>query len=264
MRNYITIDQIVRDVINDNELDLRAYERILGIAVRGYKFIYTRALPGRVTQLIPIHASRKIAMLPRDYVTYYKVGVVFKDNNGNDIIYTLSLNKDLLSPDEAVYTHCDCPESDSVSSNVGTLQSGYTIGDVIYEYANAYRGTTPVSYPIYGYGGGESAAGSFKIDEENGWIVLGSDVPTDYTEIALEYKSNGIKGKETRIPDVAHECLIDWVKWKMLNTKNSSATDRREARLDFADSLAEVQAYTKPLRIDEILDIFYANSTLTS
>jgi hypothetical protein len=165
--------------------------------------------------LLDIDPSNMTVVLPDDYVTYTKVGLLV----GNRIleldydsrIYPkekeIDLCDDGLTPENRFKRDCDC------------LCSGGAL-PYRFHYLWYYRGRgqtlfTDYAVPVY-YG-----TKFFRI--HNGIIYLDSICPIEQSQIVLEYKTTGVSnGGETPVPDLFRAAVSAYIEWKAALTKGAN------------------------------------------
>lgn len=105
---------------------------------------------------------------------------------------------------------------------------------------------------VYGVPSGEPFVGSFKIDTENGLILLNEDFNRDY--IMLEYVSSPKEGEEYYLPLQFREALIAWLWWKdskAVNVRKGRIGIIRDLKSDFYNERRKAIAQWKPIRPEE-------------
>lgn len=265
MNTYLTLDEIVRAIISEEDSDPREYARIMGIVIRGYKKVYIKYLPNMKTVSVPIN-SAKVASLPVDYVenSVKAVGVGFTNNNGNDVILALSVDNDLLTPENTKLSdHCDCPETPTTSAEtIERLREGWIPFPEMFLFRNVWRNGNYVG-ELYGYRNGISPAGTYKVDEEEGVVVFGADIPTYQTHAFITYKSTGLSyGPDTKVPHICEGVLTSYGRWKRLNTRNSSGSDRRIALMEHIGEIEDMTAYLERMNVGDFYEMMISTSGL--
>lgn len=255
----LSLDQVVRDVISEEQLDSRDYARLIGIAVRGFYYIYKIADSEIKSVVLEwTNPTLKFIDFPVDYITWRKVGILIPRVGGDTVVMTLSVNDSLKLPSQAdiVAADCTCDDAETVAGNTALLQQGLFPFTYYSVFQNAVRGNQLVG-EIYGAGGGMSSYGSFREDKENSRFVFSSDVSTD-RGIILEYKANMLQNKDrTVVPWDMREALIAWIKWRMLSRKNSNISEREEQKNNFFDAFNDYYNQQTAMTKDEILDRIY-------
>lgn len=255
----LSLDQVVRDVISEEQLDSRDYARLIGIAVRGFYYIYKIADSEVKSVVLPwTNTTLKFIDFPVDYITWRKVGLLIPQIGGKTVVMTLSVNDALKLPQQTdiVAAECTCEEAETVSANALLLQQGLFPFAYYSVFQNAVRGNQLVG-EIYGAGGGVSSYGSFREDKPNQRFVFSSEVSTD-RGILLEYKANMLSNKDrTVVPWDMREALIAWIKWRMLSRRNSNISEREEQKNNFFDAFNDYYNQQTAMTKDEILDGLY-------
>ncbi len=196
--SYITLDSVITDYMTEAELSNKKYFKLFHLAFRGFEqlgidFFY------RITSVkLPINANFTVT-LPADYLNWTKVGIL----NDNGAIIPLYYNNNMttyadLMPDRIEKT--DDPQS-------AWLQGNFVWNNNT--WANWWNGSGYSN--IYGVPSGEPFVGQFKVDTENGVILLNQRFDRDY--LMLEYVSSPQEGQEYYLPMVFREALISWLRW---------------------------------------------------
>lgn len=256
---YTTIEEIIQHVIGEVEMDSRIAARLVPIAVRGWNTIFREAVKETKTVVLPfVNPNIRVIDYPFDYDYYTKIGVTIDTLGGTKKIMTLSLNQYMYKPtnEDIAQANCTCESSGVLSTDLATIQNDQVPFGYYSIFQNAWRGGQYVG-ELYGLGGGESAAGCFVPDDLNSRFVFSNDVPIQ-SYIVLEYKVVGtINGANTRIPLIATEAMIAWVKWKMLHNRNSGIGERREAQMRYEEEVYKYYEQQQSLTASEILDELY-------
>jgi len=262
---YLSLDDIVNDVILEEQLDARDKARILALVVRGYYYISKTAESEVKSVLLDwTNTDLRLIDFPIDYMEYRKVGVVVPRARGGCVVMTLSVNDNLklIQQSDIVAAECDCEDTGACSTNAALISGGYNPFEYYAIFRNVVRGNQYVG-ELYGYGGGESSWGSFREDTANQRFVFSSEVDTSQ-RILLEYKANMLANKSrTAIPWNMREVLISWAKWKMLNQRNSNINSREQAKQDFSDAYNDYYNQETAMTKSEIMDRLYRSLNFT-
>jgi len=235
---FIPMDTVVTDFLDEAKSNQQAYLRMWNIAFRGMEKLGIDAFYKTLSVKLSINANLTVT-LPADYISWTKVGVL---NNRGEII-PLNHNDNLttyadLSPDRLEKTQ---------DGSLGTWQdAGSTAW---YNYWNGSFYTN-----IYGVPSGAPFLGSFKVDANNGVILLNENFQYDY--LMLEYTASPQPGCEYYIPVQFREALIAWMIWRdnisipaKTHVANSNIQMRRH---DFFEARRLAIAAYKPTRKSEI------------
>lgn len=232
---YITLDSIILDYMNEAQLSNHAYFRLWHIAYRGMENLGLDAFYQIRSVKLPVNSNLTVT-LPADYLNWSKVGVL---NDVGEII-PLNYNERLtafadLSPDRIERTQ---------DFTLGTWQYQYTW----YNYWNGSMYTN-----IYGVPSGQPFVGSFKVDMNNGVILLNDQYSYEY--VMLEYIASPAPNNDYYVPLQFREALVSWLRWKDIQSvpvkthvANSSVQMRRH---DYFEDRRKALAQWKPLRISE-------------
>lgn len=262
---YISLDQVVDDVILEQQMDARDKARLMGLCVRGFYYI-SRTAESEIKSVVLDWTNTDLRLIdfPIDYIEYRKVGVIVPRARGGCAVMTLSVNDSLklIQQADIVAAECDCDNADSCSSNSALISQGYNPFDYGMLFRNVVRGNQYVG-ELFGYGGGESSWGSFREDKANQRFVFSSEVNTA-RGIVLEYKANLLANKSrTIVPWEMREVLISWINWKQLNKRNSNISEREEAKNNFWDAYNDYYNHETSMTKSEIIDKLYRSLNFT-
>ena len=221
-QQWITLDSIIYDYISEAELSQNKYFKLFHLAFRSMEDLGLDFFYQIKSVKLPINANRTIT-LPADFKHYNKLGIL----NGMGELIPLKYNEKLTT------FHDIFPDriADTTASNFVNYYSfsspiffNYWDG---YSYGNMYG--LPGSY-IYG--------GGFKIDIENGVILLDSSF--NWSELILEYTANPQEGQEYYVPVQFREAIIAWLAWKDIanipSSRKGNLGDKRDRRHEYFEA----------------------------
>ncbi len=235
---YISIDSVINDYLNESEQSIIKYAKLWHIAFRGLEQMGLDFFYKIKSVKLPVNANFTVN-IPADYLNWTKVGIL---NNDGAII--------LLMENNNMATYADLlpnriEKTDDPQSSVLQWQYGNNI------WNNYWNGTGYTN--VYGVPAGQPFVGEFKVDIENGVIILNKDFRRDY--IMLEYVSSPMEGGEYYLPVQFREALIAWITWKDGNAKsiksNMMLGDKRDKRDEFYNERRQAIARWKPIRLQE-------------
>lgn len=235
---YITLDSIITDYLNESDQSNNRYFKVWHLGFRGFDnlgldFFY------RVQALkLPVNANFTVT-LPPNYLNWTKVGIL----NGSGEIIPLYHNDKFTTYADLWPTRVEKTQ-DAQSAWMQWSPNtfcNYWNGD---GYSN-----------VYGVPSGEPFVGSFKVDTENGVILLNENFNRDY--IILEYVASPQpeQGQDYFLPVQFREAMIAWLWWK-----DSKSRAIRAGRVgiseglknDFYNERRNAIARWKPTRRSEI------------
>lgn len=234
-QSYITVDSVITDYLNESEQSNHRYFKAWHLAFRGFEnlgidfFYAVRAVK------LPVNANFTVT-LPADFLNWTKVGIL---NDRGEIIplyYNdkLTTYADLLPNREEKVND---PQSSWLTWNNNT-------------WCNYWNGSGYAN--IYGVPSGEPFVGGFKIDSDNGVIVLEERFNRDY--IMLEYVASPVEGQEYYLPVQFRDALMAWLWWKdkkAVAIKRGQVGITRDLKNDFYNERRNAIARWKPTRIQE-------------
>jgi hypothetical protein len=232
----ITLDSVILDYLMEAGKSNNDYMKAYHIAYRGFEQMGINYFYQVVDIKIPVNAN-KTATLPGNIINWITVGRL----NSRGEIIPLYYNDKLttfagLSPDRLTNTQDD--------STIGANQNE----DGNWGYWNGSSYTN-----IYGAPSGQPIAGSFKIDLNNGIILLDENYNEDY--IMLKCVVSPQEGQDCMIPVQFREALVAWLWWKDGKSRSIRTHMQlgaaRDAKKEFYNELRNAVAAFKPSRIYE-------------
>jgi hypothetical protein len=235
---YIPLDSVINDYLNESEQSVNKYFKIFHLAFRGFEQLGIDFFYRIQAVKLPVNANKTVT-IPANYLNWTKIGRL----NSKGEIIPLWYNDKLttyadLSPDRLTKTQ------DDTTIGVDWNNDGSTWG-------NYWNGSYYAN--IYGVPSGAPFAGSFKVDTENGVILLDEHYREDY--LMLEYVASPVEGQEYYLPVQFREALIAWLFWKDGNAKGMRSHmqlgNKRDWRHEFYNERKNAIARWKPSRIYE-------------
>ena len=249
-RNYITLDSIINDYIDESEQSVHKYAKLYNIAVRGMEKLGLDFFYKIRSVKIPIDTTNYTAQLPNDYISYTKIGVL---NSAGEII-PLKFNSKMTfyadqQPDRLALTQDD------------TLATWYQKDVPLwFNYWDGYGFQN-----IYGLPSGSPFVGQFNIDDSNGVVLLNEYFY--YSYIMIEYLSSGNPQETFRVPIQFREALIAWLSWRdianMPSTRKGNLGDKRDRKQEFYNQRRLANAQFKPLYLMQAYEWNLDNQRMT-
>lgn len=235
---YITLDSVVLDYLNEAEYSNHKYFRLWHIAFRGLEDLGLDFFYQVKAVKLPINSNLTVN-LPADYLNWTKVGVL---NDRGEIIP--------LYYNDKLTTYADLQSERLTKTQDDNLVDWSEWGTST--WFNFWNGYNFVN--IYGVPSGAPFVGNFKIDTNNGIILLNESFSYEY--LMLEYVSSPTQGEEYYLPVQFREALISWLRWKdaistnvKTHVQNSSIGMRRK---DYYNDRRLAIAKWKPIRQSEM------------
>jgi hypothetical protein len=245
-QQWILLDECITDYMQEAEIGQHKYMKLWSLAFRcltqlGLDFFYTVQ-----SVKLPVNANLTVN-LPPNYLNYTKIGVL---NDVGEVI-PLWFNSNLttyadLSPNRLADT-----EDANLLANLNPSSGNF------YNYWTGYGYAT-----IYGVPSGAPFLGSFKIDNENGLILLEDGF--SYSYLMVEYVASPPEDSEYRIPIQFKEAVIAYLAWKNAKIGSSRYAWRIEGNLKHEYHLERKAAIArwKPFIIEEAYQSSQAQSRL--
>lgn len=236
-QGWITLDSCVYDYINQAELSQNKYFKLFHIAFRclsdiGLDFFYQIK-----SVKLPINANKTIT-LPADYIKYTKIGVL----NGVGELIPLKYNEKLT-------TFADIGPNRIADTTSTNFVNYYSFSSPI--FYNFWNGNSYSN--LYGVNGVGLYGGGFKIDEQNGVIIL--DASFGYEGLVLEYTASPQEGEEYYLPIQFREAMIAWLAWKdiinMPPTRRGAISNVSMRRHEYFEARRRGIAQFRPFYLDQ-------------
>jgi hypothetical protein len=218
-RQWILLDECINAYLDESEQGNHKYFKCWNLAFRamtelGLDFFYTVK-----SVKLPVNPNYTVS-LPEDYISYTKIGVL---NNQGEIIPLIS--------NSTLTTAFDLQPSRVQQTDDPSIVTGYSPqGIVWWNFWNGYGLSN-----LYGLPSGSPFVGSYKIDNQNGLIVLDQYFQFEY--VMLEYLSSPQQGAELYVPIQFKEAVIAYLRWKdlisMPTSRKGSLGDKRDRRADY-------------------------------
>lgn len=238
---YIPLDSVVTDYLNESEQSNTKYFKVWHLAYRGLEQLGLDAFYRVQSVKLPINANLTVT-LPPNYMNWTKVGVL----NSRGEIIPLNYNENFT-------TYADLLPDRVEKTTDDNLLWGEWSNGCWWNYWNGYAYTN-----IYGVPSGQPIVGSFKVDTENGVILLNHRFEEQYDYLMLEYVASPqpLEGNDYHLPVQFREALIAWLYWrdgkaKGVRTHMQLGTNR-DNKHDFFNERRNAIARWKPTRISEI------------
>lgn len=235
-RQWIRLDECVNDYIDEAELSIHKYFKLWHIAFRamtelGLDFFY------QVKSVkLPVNANLTVN-LPADYLSYTKIGIL----NSKGEIVPLTYNNKLT-------TYADQLPDRLEKTQDNSLWTWYNYNNLI--FYNYWDGQ--VFTNLYGIPSGAPFVGSFKIDNENGVILLDELFCWDY--LMLEYTASPKEGGEYYVPIQFKEAIISYLRWKDIisipSSRRGNLGDKAQRRHEFFNDRRLAIARWKPTSLE--------------
>ncbi|HAE14371.1 MAG TPA: hypothetical protein DCG24_09065 [Bacteroidetes bacterium] len=257
------LDAVILKVINLEGLDLSHYANLMIIAETGYKAMFRNHIPEFISEYVNVAEplSARIINFPRSLQTFLKIGVVVTFN-GTSKVLTLARDEHIHLPNDTDIENltCDCEEASTIAGVINQIEDGLIPLSQYARYYGAFRGGQYVG-EMFGYEGGRSSAGGFRIDYNNRRVVISSDAPTD-RDYLICFKPNPFyKGPDTIIPEYAVEALMAYIRYNRLNQRNSTPGYRYEMENKWITEQKNMKNFIhlNGVTADDIMGMFYGN-----
>ncbi len=234
---WISLDSCINDYLTESEQSNNKYFKLFHSAFRcfellGLDFFY------QVKSIMPTINANGTITLPADFINYTKFGIL----NGMGEIVPLKYNENLTTL------------SDTSSSRIANIDSTNLVNFYSYSSPVFFNFWDGSSYNnLYGVPANAQYQGGFKIDYENGVIIL--DPNFLWQQVVLEYTASPVEGQEYYIPVQFRETIISWLAWKdiinMPASRKGNLGDKRDRRHEYFEARRlGIRAY-RPFYLDQ-------------
>ena len=248
---WVTLDECITDYLTESEQSNHKYFKLWHIAFRALTELGIDAFFIIKSIKLPVNSNLTVP-LPADYLMYSKVGVL----NANGEIITMGVNSKLTTAFDIQNSRLGKVE-DSTIPSFNSAPMGiwwYNFWD------GGYIGN------IYGLPSGTPFIGNFKIDNDNGVIVL-SDNFTIYPYVMLEYVSSPNEDGSYCVPVQFKEAVIAYLRWKDIistpvktHVQNSNVAMRRH---EYYNERRLAIARYDPVNLPDLYEWSLQNQRLT-
>lgn len=240
-RQYINLDTIITDYLVETEQSNHKYFKLFHLGFRGMEQLGLDFFYQIKSVKLPV-LGNKTVVIPADYLNYTKCGVL----NGRGEIIPLKYNNSLT-------TYADLlPDRIEKTQDNTLFDIYYWNTPIFYNYWNG-----GVFENLYGVPSGSPLVGGFKIDNDNGVILLDENFGYDY--IMLEYVSSPTAGQDYPVPVQFREALIAWLGWKDGNARSMNSHMQlgrnRDWRHEFYNERRLANARWRPLYLEQAYEL---------
>lgn len=236
-RQWIEIDEIVNQYLDESEQPNHKFFKIWQIAYRGLSELGIDFFNQIKSVKLPIEPNYTV-QLPPDFLNYTKVGIL----NGRGEVIPLTYNNKLT-----LYAQQSPDRLSKTQDN--SIWDWYSWDSPVwFNYWNGYFYTQ-----MFGVPSGSPFVGSFKIDNRTGVLMLNENYQFDY--VILEYVASPTMGEVYRIPVQFREALIAYMAWidirSLPTTRRGALGDKRDRRHEFYNQRRLAWARYRPFNITE-------------
>ncbi|MCE9537884.1 MAG: hypothetical protein K8R85_01520 [Bacteroidetes bacterium] len=240
-RQYVTIDSIVNDYIEQSEQSAHKYFKLWQLAFRGMERLGINFFYQIRSVKLPLNPNKTVT-LPNDFINYTKIGVlnsageiaILKYNPKQTFLGDQMPNREQMVVDDSVQTYSEW------NANF---------------FFNYWNGTSYTNQ--YGFPSGGVDIGSFNIDNTNGVILLNQHFNYDY--LMVEYISSPNPDEDYQVPVQFREALVAWLGWQeimyMPNTRKGALGDKRDRRNNFFNERRLAIAEYSPFRLEDAYEL---------
>lgn len=234
-QGWINIDTVINDYIEESEQSIHKYNKLYHLAYRCMDKLGMDVFYKVETVKLPVDSGTKTAALPARYRQWVKAGIL---NHGGEVI-PMAYNGSLSTL------------SDLQSNRIEQVQGNELFdpyNNVFYNYWNGYA-----MINLYGIPSGAPFIGSFKVDDENGVILL--DLNHNYDSIVFMFIGGPDASEPYRVPGQFREAIIAWLRYmdiiSMPSSRKGGIGDKQLRRQEWFNERRLAIASYKPLRLDQ-------------
>lgn len=237
--SYITLETVIKDYLNESEQSIHKYFKVWHLGYRGLEQLGLDAFYRVQAVKLPINANMTVT-LPANYINWTKVGVL---NDRGEII-PMYYNDKLTTFSDLMPDRVERTQDDTLLNNEWGPNT----------WCNFWNGSAYTN--IYGVPSGAPFVGSFKIDIENGVILLNDNFQYDYLMLEYVASPQAEDGQDYYLPVQFREALIAWITWKDGKAKTMRSHmqlgNSRDNKHDFFVERRNAIARYAPIRKSEI------------
>lgn len=236
-RQWIPLEECILAYIDEAELPPHKYFKLWHIAFRGMTELGLDFFYQVASFKLPVNANLTVN-LPPNYLQWTKVGIL----NSKGEIVPLAYNSKLT-------TYADQLPDRLTKTQDNSLWTWYNYNNLI--FYNYWDGQ--VFTNLYGIPSGAPFVGDFKIDNDNGLIVLDEQFCWDY--VMLECVVSPKEGGEYYVPVQFKEAIISYLRWKDIislpTSRRGSLGDKEQRRREYFNDRRLAIARWKPTSLEE-------------
>jgi len=235
--SFISLDSIINDYLQESEQSISRYAKCYHIGFRGMEILGLDFFYGVRTQKLAV-LSNKTVPLPIDCIKYTKIGVL----NGKGEIVPLKYNPNLTTYADNWVNRQTVSEDNSIFTNLYNPSS-----PTFFNYWSDGSFTN-----IYGVPSSGVDVGSFKVDEQNGVILLSEDYSFSY--LMVEYIASPQSDIQHYVPIQFREAIVSYLWWKdkkVTNVKKGAIGIQRGLEHEFWNERRLANARFRPIYIAE-------------
>lgn len=247
--SYVSIDSIVNDYLEESEQGQHKYAKCWQLCFRGMDKLGLDFFYQIRTLKLPVMANKTV-QLPSDYLNYSKIGVL----NAKGEIVCLKYNNNLTSYADQLTNRQALSEDNKI------LVDGFSVDSP--NFYNYWQGDVFIT--LYGLPAGGQFHGAFKIDQNNGIILLDERYMYDY--LMVEYIASPNPQETYSAPMQFREALVAWLWWKdkkAINIKRGQVGINRDLKSDFFNERRLANATWRPLHLNEAYQLNLENQRIT-
>jgi hypothetical protein len=250
-QQWIEIDEVVNAYLSRAEQSRHKYFKCWQLAFSGMQEMGIDIFYTIKSIKLAVNANFTVN-LPGDYLNWSKVAVL---NAVGDVIP--------LTYNDTLTTYADTFPNRVQDTDDFTLSQGLGWSPTSPVFCNYWNGLNVT--PIFGVPSGAPFVGNWKIDNENGLIVL--DQNFYYTYIILEYLASPQEGCVYRIPVQFREALIAYIGWQDIqylpNTRKGTSGDKEMRKRLYYNERRHSLARYKPIRLPDAYNEWITNQKYT-
>jgi hypothetical protein len=246
-QQFIPLEECIYGYIDAAELSQHKYFKLWNLAITCVRTDLGLDFFAQIKSVkLPVNDNKTVD-LPEDYQNYSKVGVL----NGLGEVIPLGYNSKLTT------------YASLLPDRIEKTQDNELYDPSCPVWFNYWNGGTYVN--LYGVPSGAPSVGTFKVDNNNGIILLSENFSYDY--IILEYVASPDMNKDILVPVQFKQAIIAYLSWQdiahMPTSRRGSLGDKRDRKNEYYNQRRLAAARYKPFHFEEAYEWSLQNQRRT-
>lgn len=248
-QSWIQLEECITAYMDEAELSNHKYFKLWHLSFRAMTELGIDAFYSIRSIKLPVNSNLTVT-LPANCLKVSKVGVFNQQGN----VIPLGINNNLSTAFDLQPTRLQQTQDASILTAEQQTGTGW------YNYWNGYTLGT-----LYGVPSGAPFVGNYKVDNDNGVIVLSESFAYDY--VVLEFVPSPDEGGEYYVPIQFKEAIIAYLRWKDIislpNSRRGTLGDKQMRRKDYYNERRLAIARFDPVNLSDAYEWNLTNQRLS-